>query len=151
LATVRNVVNVIRNFLALGVGTGVRVEWISAYASRPQTERDLYFGHVDLIYPMIEPELDLAQSSERILSAGRTTKGSYLEAAQTPRNDQAHLLVPPPANAAKGADLLRIEAQSQALLEALLYLELGLEDTALGDMLWRGRRLDRIRLWAPLD
>lgn len=274
LARIRKAVYVIRNLLALGVGNGVSVEWISAYASRPRTDRDLYFGHVELVYPIIEPDIeaddepnplampflldnlaerfdehvnrwvdamerlgvvadmyfsllhapptypetrflilmqalegyhrrmfpdDVAwskgdwprvkkkllagldpadakklggkrleilnstplsgrlsklmslcpQTSKRIVTASRTTKGSYLEVAQATRNDQAHLLVPPPTNAAKGADLLRIEAQSQALLEALLFLELGFEDAALGDMLWRARRLDRIRLWAP--
>jgi len=41
-----------------------------------------------------------------------------------------------------------VEAQSLALLEALLLVDVGFDDSDIGEMLWRSQRLDRIRLWA---
>jgi hypothetical protein len=88
------------------------------------------------------------KTSKRILRAGRTTKGAYLDCAQATRNDQAHLLYPRPSKAAQGNDLFRVEAQSLALLEALLLADVGFDDPNIGEMLWRSRRIDRIRYWA---
>jgi ApeA N-terminal domain 1 len=274
IAEIRRVVYVLRNLIALGVGSGVRMESMSAYRVVPRSESERYFVHNEIIYPLVEPPVEADEdepnplrmpflldhiadrfdehinrwfeaverlgpvtdmyfsllhspptfpetrflshmqalegyhrrtfpddvqwtdkdwsrikkqlltgldpavasafgdkrleilnsfslsarlsklmrlcpkTSKRILQAGRTTKGAYLDCAQATRNDQAHLLVPRPSKAAKGNDLFRVEAQSLALLEALLLVDVGFEDSDIGEMLWRSQRLDRIRLWA---
>ena len=54
---------------------------------------------------------------------------------QDTRNDLAHLLLPRPSKAAKGNDLFRVGAQSLALLEALLLVDVGFDDSDIGEML----------------
>lgn len=85
-------------------------------------------------------------SVEAILEAGGTSKGEFIEAAQATRNDQAHMFVDRPDKAAHGVALIRLTAQVAALLESLLLLDAGIDDAEIGERLWRGRRLDRMRI-----
>ena len=278
LAEIQRVVYRFRNFVALGVGHGVRMLRMSAYKKPPKLPRDFYEGHTELVYPLIEPEeeseepnplrmpfvldhaaerfdehvnqwfraadrlgpvmdiyfstlyarptypetrflmyiqalegyhrrtydgvvwsdeewaqvksqllsgvdegyvaklggkkphqrgkkLNLLNSAplsgrlseltrrcpltaRKIFQAGRGSKGDFVEIAQATRNDQAHLFTEPVGRAAKTTnDLFRITEQAGALLNALLLVDAGFADADVGEMLWRGRRIDGIRIW----
>jgi hypothetical protein len=87
-------------------------------------------------------------TAKRIFQAGRSSKGDFLEIAQATRNDQAHLSTEPLQRAAKTVnDLRRVTEQAGALLNALLLVDAGFNDADIGEMLWRGGRIDSIRVW----
>jgi hypothetical protein len=279
LPELQRVVYRIRNFVALGVGHGVRMLGMSAYKTRPRLPRDFYFAHNELIYPLVEPDEDAEEpnplrmpflvddaadrfdehvnewfraadrlgpvmdiyfsilyarptypetrflmymqalegyhrrtydgaiwsdeewagvksqlldgvdeayvaklsgkkpeqrgnkldplnsvsligrlseltrhcplAAKRIFQAGRSSKSDFLEIAQATRNDQAHLFTEPfQRRAAKTVnDLRRVTEQAGALLNALLLVDAGFNDADIGEMLWRGGRIDSIRVW----
>jgi hypothetical protein len=87
-------------------------------------------------------------AARRIFEAGRGSKADFVEIAQATRNDLAHLFTEPLGRAAKSTnDLFRITEQAGALLNALLLVDAGFDDADVGEMLWRGRRIDNVRIW----
>jgi hypothetical protein len=87
-------------------------------------------------------------AARRIFEAGRGSKADFIEIAQATRNDLAHLFTEPLGRAAKSTnDLFRITEQAGALLNALLLVDAGFDDADVGEMLWRGRRIDNVRIW----
>ncbi len=88
-------------------------------------------------------------TSKFILDAGRTTKGDFLEAVEKTRNTLAHSIVPRPPKAARDLDLFKLTTQLQALLESILFLDVGFKDEVIADRLkWRGDRYWRLRIYA---
>jgi hypothetical protein len=56
LSEIQRVVYRFRNFIALGVGHGIRMKTMSAYKKAHKSPRDLYDDHTELVYPLVEPD-----------------------------------------------------------------------------------------------